>query len=444
MAIPSSASNLRLPTEIPWKWLATSQDMMDTSFGDRTFPLKWRTSLSMFYYQPEIDDEDLYPDSNIVYLKVVCSITGYQASEEELGIKVDNPREWDKRVLRNFQQIIESYYPCYGAILQVTAFPNDTRSRSSIPLREYPRFIDFEPKKRELFEIVTQTGETLSRSVNSLQVGKNNTLTNSMETVDIDKGFDFSASQKAPSGVGGSGGASGSIGFGRDYEQGYRAGSGFQNVNFRTIDDSREKRETLSYTTQLAQMYHLLDSYHLGTNRALFTIFPRPHTVDLELGRNTKWLRKLEGIQEFFLVVEQPQNIEGICFEAQLDTAHLYTAIHTEQRGTTRYERGSLTHTIDDQKDGDTSQPYPIPVPPGYKVDRSRGAGGGYDEVINQGDDVTEQAYRSSVTVNDDGIIVVVNYDPAALIPGDTAFFDAVYTVYYISEAPVETPTTVT
>jgi hypothetical protein len=42
-----------------------------------------------------------------------------------------------------------------------------------------------------------------------------------------------------------------------------------------TTDESRKKRETESHSTQSSQMYHLLDSYNLGTNRAIFFVQPR-------------------------------------------------------------------------------------------------------------------------------------------------------------------------
>ena len=49
--------------------------------------------------------------------------------------------------------------------------------------------------------------------------------------------------------------------------------------NIRTTDAARENRRTLSHTTQLSQMYHQLNSYHLGSNRAAFFMLPRPHVV---------------------------------------------------------------------------------------------------------------------------------------------------------------------
>ena len=54
--------------------------------------------------------------------------------------------------------------------------------------------------------------------------------------------------------------------------------SSSQRVDMTTSDASTERRETQGYSTQLSQMYQLFNGYHLGTNRALFAIFARPHT----------------------------------------------------------------------------------------------------------------------------------------------------------------------
>ena len=80
-------------------------------------------------------------------------------------------------------------------------------------------------------------------------------------------------------------------------------------------------RETYSHPTQLTQMYHQLDSYHVGTNRAVFFMLPRPHTVQSEF-TFVNGPRELEGIQEFFLVVVRPKGSD-FCVEAYLETAHI-------------------------------------------------------------------------------------------------------------------------
>src|SRR5437016_1666511 len=93
----------------------------------------------------------------------------------------------------------------------------------------------------------------------------------------------------------------------------------------RTTDNSKEQRENYSHTTQLTQMYQQLNSYHLGTNRAVFFLLPRPHIIDDKETPLTfvNGPRRLEGIQEFFLVVMRPKEIKDICVEAYLETAHV-------------------------------------------------------------------------------------------------------------------------
>jgi hypothetical protein len=82
MTIPS----LTPPQDITWKRMAFSRDMVDTDFGNMAFPPKWRTSLSVYYYVvPEEETVDAYPESRVVYLKLSCSITGWNPSEVRSG-----------------------------------------------------------------------------------------------------------------------------------------------------------------------------------------------------------------------------------------------------------------------------------------------------------------------------------------------------------------------
>ena len=90
----------------------------------------------------------------------------------------------------------------------------------------------------------------------------------------------------------------------------------------RSSDVGQEKRETYSFSTQLSQLYHQLDSYHLGTNRALFFVLPRPNTLETE-HTFVNGIRNIEGIQEFFLVVARPKSLSGFCVEAYLETGHI-------------------------------------------------------------------------------------------------------------------------
>ena len=65
-------SNMSLPIDIPWKRMGVSEDMIDLKVGDLNFPKKWRSSLALFYHEPEQDS--LSPDycnRKITYLKIV-------------------------------------------------------------------------------------------------------------------------------------------------------------------------------------------------------------------------------------------------------------------------------------------------------------------------------------------------------------------------------------
>ena len=85
---------------------------------------------------------------------------------------------------------------------------------------------------------------------------------------------------------------------------------------------SRERRETTSHTTSFNQLYQLLSAYHLGTNRCVFLVARWPHIVTTETGQIDFNLldgpRRLEGIQNFFLVVEVPKQLKGLCLADQV------------------------------------------------------------------------------------------------------------------------------
>ena len=154
---------------------------------------------------------------------------------------------------------------------------------------DYPYILDFEPKKRELFEAVTEGSENLSGSSGKTEITKGSTSVNGLE-LDASAGFSV-----------GPFGASGSV----------KNTSTDTTINQNTTDTSREARETLSRTTQSSQMYQLFNGYHLGGNRALFVIAPRPHTVSDQSQTEFNLIdgaRKLEGIQEVFVVVHMPRH----------------------------------------------------------------------------------------------------------------------------------------
>lgn len=331
---------LNLPIDIPWKRICVTEDMIDRNVGDKLFPLRWQTSIAVFEYEPEEEYQN-YEDMTVSYLKVACSITGFQPRGDEVGFQnseakhslrdpvtgdylIDRSRWSDTRVIQAYKDAIGNYYGCYGAILEVAVVPDANAAElKKIPSSKFPYFIDFEPKKRELYELVTETGERMSRSLSGLNVKKGTTTAESHEILDIFGGVSANVGY-AGAEVGGS--IQGQWGT-KDLNQ-------TEYVDMRTTDSAREKRESFSHTTQLSQMYHQLNSYHLGTNRATFYVLPRPHIAQLgsdnEKDDKEDWRtfvngpRLLEGLQEFFLVVIRPNEIKSICVEAYLETAHIF------------------------------------------------------------------------------------------------------------------------
>ncbi|MCD4842423.1 MAG: PASTA domain-containing protein [Methanosarcinales archaeon] len=304
-----TTSNLMsLPIDIPWKWLATSRDMMDVTYGDRKYPPRWRSSVTIFSYEPPNDQQQL-EGSTITYLKISCSITGLEnpLTKDPKSVSIDPKllaKHWAFDYWKTRNKKITEYYPCHGALLQVAVFPNEV----GVELENYPVILDFEPKRREMYTTSVEQTQVMSQSRSNIEVRKGTTTTVSQE---VRWGFGGSISAR-DDGVGfGAGG-------------GFSSKSGFstQDVSMLTVDLSREKRENYSYVSNLNHMYHLLNSYHLGTNRALFFLQPRPYITDAEFSF-VNGLRKLEGIQDFFLIVQRPKDIGGLCIEATLETAHL-------------------------------------------------------------------------------------------------------------------------
>jgi hypothetical protein len=306
----TTAFRLGLPTDIPWERICVSKDMMDRTICDAVSPPKFHSSIAVFKYTPP-DDFQQYPNYQISYLKVAVTVTGFQPRDAEVEGQID----WNglsTELLDNIEALLNEYHPCTGAIVQVSVAPKDS---SITDVEKYPFFIDFEPKKRELFEMATDTSERLSRSLDTLNVAKSAQTTQSLEVLDIDMGGSFGA-QASYLGTGG-GFTSSSQG-----QWGTKQIGSNQSGVLRTTDNSQEKREGQSFTTQISQLYHQLNSYHVGTNRAMFFVEPRPHVLEVPSGF-VRGPRQVEGIQEFFLVVAKPKAQADFCVSVRLDTAHL-------------------------------------------------------------------------------------------------------------------------
>ena len=318
-----------LPLDIPWKRLCISRDMLDAEVCDHDFPLRWKSSVAVFGYEPPADEQP-FDDLTVSYLKVSCTITGHNPGDE-IGAGTDELFSYDP-ITQKARLPLSDYRGCYGAILEVSIGPNTPEADPG----RLPYVLDFQPKKRELYELVTQTGTKLSRSLEGVQVTKSGTTASSSEIVDNDTGIDWSSVGGIGGGLAGGALTGGSpIGVAVGGTVGSALGGLFegddapkpinqaQQTNVLTTDRSTEKREEFSYTTQLAQMYHQLTGYHLGTNRALFFLLPRPHIVQTD-PTFVNGPRVLEGMQEFLLVVARSRSVSGLCVDAYLETAHLY------------------------------------------------------------------------------------------------------------------------
>lgn len=355
-----SLQSLTPPQDITWTRLAYSRDMIDTNFGDLNFPPKWRSSLAVYFYiVPEEETVDSYPNSKIVYLKLTCSITGWNPSESLVGARktAEDSGQLDDLQKSIWETIIasgwaEKYWPCLGAIMQIAVYPSQVPSISSPPSMEdnvgpddYPYIMDFEPKKRELYEQVTEGGEVLSGSSDQISITKGSTNAQ-------DVGLELTAKGSFFGLFGGEAKATG--------------GLSWQQVNNNTTDTSRERRETLSHTSTFSQMYQLFNGYHLGTNRALFVVSPRPHIVSTSNqieGSLINGERKLEGIQDVFLVIHMPKNMSGFCVQASIDTGHLATT-------TTPHYLARKINDNEPQNDpqDDPTNPPPPPLPPSTSI----------------------------------------------------------------------------
>lgn len=375
--------SLTPPQDITWRRMAFSRDMLDTNFGDIAFPPKWRTSLTVYYYiVPEEETVDAYPESRIVYLKLSCSITGWNPSEELVQTKMvaSESDQWDDLQKSIWEAVQASswaskYWGCHGAIMQLGVFPS---KEDQVDLDDYPYIIDFEPKKRELFEQASAGSEVLSGSSDQISVTKGSTNTQSLGTKGSASYFGLVTGEVT-------------------------AGATWQQIDNNTTDTSREKRETLSHTSSFSQMYQLFNGYHLGTNRAVFVVSPRPHTVDSSFNL-IDGERKLEGIQDVFLVVTMPRSLKGFCVHASIDTGHKYPE---QQAAAPSVRKAFALRTVDFSDPPCMGGVVMPPQPPG-------GGGGGGGGTPESGDEdegislvVTRRMVQACGLFNEQGQLVL-------------------------------------
>lgn len=330
-----TAQLMSLPQDITWNRLAYSVDMFDRKLDPHAkLPRKWVSSMAAFYHVvPENETTELYPNRRLVYLKIVSSITGVNLIGSSAVMTTETFSEQRSSVERDLGKFqtstldlvitgLRPYWPCSGAILQAAVYPHS--SEGEVSLWDYPYIQDFEPKKREIYQTTTRTGEVLSGSKSALNLKKGLSTADTLEESDILTGVSVKAGGW---GISAETSVQGKWGSEKTSER--------EESEVRSTDTSRDRRETQSYTTNINQMYQPLISYHLGTNRALWIISPRPHTVDSEnslieiyprgpdSSSDDSFIgRKLEGIQDMFLVVNMPKTAKGLCFQATIDCGH--------------------------------------------------------------------------------------------------------------------------
>ena len=326
---------------IPWKIIAASPDMMDVTYNNRRFPYAWRSSLAISIFEPPTAElPSTLCGQKIAFVKVTCSLTGYQRSGDETSITFDN------EPLEELSRLTTEYLGCYGALLNVAFFPPPPQVvvAEDVPdLTKFPYILDFSPKSRELIRGITESGEMLTGSSRNIGVDRSLTTTNKNETT-----VGVEASVEA--GIGGGGGSEGASG---SAAVGAKASAKLEHTWGTTTEDKRglnvgsgttqERRE--SYATQLDQLYSLLTGYHSGTNRATFIMLARPGTLQPTNRRTfAPGLRMLEGVQDFVFVVSRPIDQDSLCIEASLNTGHFPEEVQLV--GEQGPERRTLTYTF--------------------------------------------------------------------------------------------------
>jgi hypothetical protein len=145
------AQTLDLPVDVPWSLIAASPDMMDTGFADAGFPPSWRSSLAIYAYEPSASDlPPEFCDQKVTYLKVTCSITGYQPTPQEVSeLNPDSPPPsgYIEDSLPNvaadvLEDLTDPYWGCYGVLLNVAVFPSTTTVPIDPPQPQDASFLD--------------------------------------------------------------------------------------------------------------------------------------------------------------------------------------------------------------------------------------------------------------------------------------------------------------
>jgi hypothetical protein len=299
-----------------------------------------------------------------------------------------------------------------------------TLTEKNVTLRDYPHIVDVEPKTRDLYQSTTESGEVLTSSNTGLNTGKSfSSLSNSQTDVNF-KGDWGDMSHT----------------WGTSNEDSWSV----------ETDATRERREMQSTTTQLSQLYNLLTAYHAGTNRATFLMLARPHVLQPSDRRTfVQGARIIEGIQDFILIIVRPRSMDGLCFEAALDTGHFPEDVEIAEP-TEKYDEGTedfeVTHFVNQgtfRNCESFSKTHTLET--GWIVDRDKGDSGhpGVEEIDNNSnsqanDTLTNYSYG---VLTDHSVSVSGNVCGSGAVntgPGTgDASFKRTYRVHKRSEEPI-------
>ena len=312
----------------------------------------------------------------------------------------------------------------------------ESTDTQGIALDDFPHIVDFEPKVRDLYQAATDTGEILSDSKSGVKTDKSFTHTHSTEN-------SLSLGIQAPLGDSGLVGKAGTSLANTDTDQSQWAVQ---------ADSSRERRETQSTSTQISQMYNLLTGYHVGTNRALFLMLARPHVLQpTDFRTFVQGLRAIEGVQEFFLIVSRPQDMDGVCVETWLETGHFPEDTPIIQP-TPQYDESSEDFPVTKSANGgffssdcaDIDTDYTVAG--GWVIDRrpERGCDPGHPGIAMLQDRSNSQATSSLHNYNylptsDATVSVTGRICGGTGFGADDANFDRTYRVFTRSEQPKPT-----
>ncbi len=341
--------------------------MMDTVFCNKLFPLPWRSSLALSLYEPSAEELPKgLSGQRLTCLKLTCSITGYQPSKEETDQIVaafpDQP-DGDQRAALN--RILTQYFACYGALLNVGVFPGARRIWKEVAI-DFAALPDGRPggelpNPHDIGGVkFAVEGEPVNRLVDNFPPGGDgraelhlhHTLTIAFPAGLLVRKVQAQVAHSSEAGVTMEAFRSG-VSVGSKW-----SGPDQHTIHSLTIDDGGIDRVVFTAPHHQASLLEFkydvaagdtvdtkgiplddfprivhceptlrepeqgaLAGYHVGTNRAVFQVLARPQAVAAtDFGNFLQGLRAIEGIQEFLLVVSRPQQMDGLCVEAWLET----------------------------------------------------------------------------------------------------------------------------